>query len=820
MAKKLIFILFGLIVFLFLPSFAEAACQIAPFYKASPSDCRWGYYGAGVERLGIIGTIEKVPATNGYVFWHPSCEDAQGKCSNSGFPTGYDGQSCTARDACWLIVCSEFTASGYWDFSDSKCVTCSEYFESRNLGGTAAVYAGCGSESGNPGDGQCESACGAEDACDEKFVDDICGFEKICNYNCECVTDIPDPDCSSACQDIGYNTGTCFPGSTNCSVQGYPKAVGNNCWYDCYNKSGTACDGTCLCLNLDSPEPSSYYQSGSNCYYNCNVTCKNNDGWYRDTSSCTNCNLGTCCDCISSGCNANDNNCSGEVECLPSPDCTCEEVGEPDLIINSVSTGGSNISYNIKNQGDGTAGGSVSSLSIDGVYKTNDSVASLSAGGSSNESFSYSWTCSGISDIIRVCADSGGSVAESNETNNCNQTTVSCTVYLPDLVITNIWAEGSTIHYNIANQAVGATAMNSPTSLYVNGSYQIAVAVNFLYAGQSRDEAFEYYTWTCPASPDTDTIRICADCGGGDDCVALIDESNEGNNCKTENLSCPPCTGSLDVSISGIDTCTVTSSLTVSGSGCNGQSWQIKDNGITKCSGTVSGDPYSYTCPDWTVGAGSYTYNLYINDELKDSEPVTCLETPNEDPTCSLLSATPDSGDAPLLVEFTGSGTDTDGSIVAYEWDFDGDGIWDNTTLINTDSHTYDTPDTYTAKLRVQDDDGAWSSIPAACTQVITVTEAGPVIASPGVATNMATNITQTSATLNGYLDSLGYDPEECPDCQCIVWFEWKLSATSTWNKTTPVSMTAEGPFAAVHSDLTPGETYDFKAFAKTAGSW
>jgi hypothetical protein len=96
----------------------------------------------------------------------------------------------------------------------------------------------------------------------------------------------------------------------------------------------------------------------------------------------------------------------------------------------------------------------------------------------------------------------------------------------------------------------------------------------------------------------------------------------------------------------------------------------------------------------------------------------------------------------------------------------------------------------------------------------LTVTEGGVAIVPPVVTTNPATNITQTSATLNGTLNNIG------GASTCLVWFKWKLSTATTWNETTPISMTATGPFSAVISGLTAGQTYYFEAFAKNGGSW
>ena len=50
------------------------------------------------------------------------------------------------------------------------------------------------------------------------------------------------------------------------------------------------------------------------------------------------------------------------------------------------------------------------------------------------------------------------------------------------------------------------------------------------------------------------------------------------------------------------------------------------------------------------------------------------------------------------------SSWDPDGTIVSYEWDFDGDGTYDATGV--TISHIYTIPGEYTVKLRVTDDDG------------------------------------------------------------------------------------------------------------------
>ena len=101
----------------------------------------------------------------------------------------------------------------------------------------------------------------------------------------------------------------------------------------------------------------------------------------------------------------------------------------------------------------------------------------------------------------------------------------------------------------------------------------------------------------------------------------------------------------------------------------------------------------------------------------------------------------------------------------------------------------------------------------------LTVTAGGAAINPPSVTTNTATNVTQASATLNGTLNSLGYDPGTCSSCSCIVWFKW--GPTTAMANSTPVqTMTSTGSFSANISGLTAGQTYYFEAFAKNGGSW
>jgi hypothetical protein len=58
-------------------------------------------------------------------------------------------------------------------------------------------------------------------------------------------------------------------------------------------------------------------------------------------------------------------------------------------------------------------------------------------------------------------------------------------------------------------------------------------------------------------------------------------------------------------------------------------------------------------------------------------------------------------------LQFSGAGTDEDGTIAKYEWDFDGDGVFEwSSTENGRELNIYNNEDTYTATLRVTDNDG------------------------------------------------------------------------------------------------------------------
>jgi len=133
---------------------------------------------------------------------------------------------------------------------------------------------------------------------------------------------------------------------------------------------------------------------------------------------------------------------------------------------------------------------------------------------------------------------------------------------------------------------------------------------------------------------------------------------------------------------------------------------------------------YAWSFGDGSAGAGLlaghtyYTAGIYAvlltvrngsGDEDQATVTIAVLEAPiagNARPTAS-FTATPASGEAPLVVNFNASASsDPDGSITSYAWSFGDSGNASGTTAI----HTYTSVGTYTARLIVTDNDGATNS--------------------------------------------------------------------------------------------------------------
>ena len=209
---------------------------------------------------------------------------------------------------------------------------------------------------------------------------------------------------------------------------------------------------------------------------------------------------------------------------------------KPDLIITEIICDRANdrIGYKIKNIGDATAPkGHYTTLFVDGAFKIKEQVdVNLAPGASSQRYFDYySWQCSPPQDNVKVCADYGDFVDESNEKNNCREETCQCAPpEKPDLIITDVWNEDSTICYQVRNIGNATAPKGHYTALSIDGEPVVNDLVDVELGPKERLKQCFNYGWQC--SPPDDTITVCADHKD------VVDEADETNNCRNETWKC------------------------------------------------------------------------------------------------------------------------------------------------------------------------------------------------------------------------------------------------------------------------------------------
>ncbi len=133
------------------------------------------------------------------------------------------------------------------------------------------------------------------------------------------------------------------------------------------------------------------------------------------------------------------------------------------------------------------------------------------------------------------------------------------------------------------------------------------------------------------------------------------------------------------------------------------------DGNYDSDTGSVQSTYYRYQSP------GNFNARLRVTDNSGAStvsSPKTILiESPVSQPPLTLyLTAEPNSGTSPLSTVFYASISDPNAKIINYEWDLDGNGIYEAKTTTSPISNTFTNPGTYIVKARATDSYGATST--------------------------------------------------------------------------------------------------------------
>jgi hypothetical protein len=193
-----------------------------------------------------------------------------------------------------------------------------------------------------------------------------------------------------------------------------------------------------------------------------------------------------------------------------------------------------NITYTIKSIGNDPAPKSTISIIIDETEVATDFVLRL-ASGESYTKILGPFTMSGDADTIKICADNGGDVVETDETNNCLESVFEYSdddeEEKPDLTIeekSEEWVDLVNKTYNITYtiKNIGdASAPETTISIIIDETEVATDSVPELAEGENYTKTLGPFSM----SEDEDTIKVCADREYD------VEERDETNNCR-ENI--------------------------------------------------------------------------------------------------------------------------------------------------------------------------------------------------------------------------------------------------------------------------------------------
>ncbi len=209
------------------------------------------------------------------------------------------------------------------------------------------------------------------------------------------------------------------------------------------------------------------------------------------------------------------------------------------------------------------------------------------------------------------------------------------------------------------------------------------------------------------------------------------------------------------------------------------------DNGIVTYSWDFGDGSPIETGPNPThtyLTGGVYTATLTVTDnngvDNVNTDTNTVVITVNAVPVANIV-ADPISGDAPLLVNFTGSGSTDDTAVVSYAWDFaDGSPLDTNADT----SYTFNTPGSYEVELTVTDAEGLSD------TETVTITVTDPVVNDAPVAVVVADPLSGDAPLLVNFTGSGSTDDT------AVVSYAWDFADGSPLDTNADTSYTFNTP--------------------------
>jgi PKD repeat protein len=207
----------------------------------------------------------------------------------------------------------------------------------------------------------------------------------------------------------------------------------------------------------------------------------------------------------------------------------------------------------------------------------------------------------------------------------------------------------------------------------------------------------------------TAKVRVTDD-GGLRDIASIVVSAGAANQPPTADLQANPTSGATPLVVD-FD---ASASADIDGSIVDYE-WDLDGDGNFSETGQEADARGAATTGETYIAAGTYNPVVRVTDNQGASDTATVqLDVTGNQPPVPDLQATPLTGDAPLLVDFDATASsDPDDGIADYEWDFDGDLIFNEVGSeadaqgSATGSHTYNFGGTYNPTVRVFDVAGA-----------------------------------------------------------------------------------------------------------------
>ena len=262
--------------------------------------------------------------------------------------------------------------------------------------------------------------------------------------------------------------------------------------------------------------------------------------------------------------------------------------------------------------------------------------------------------------------------------------------------------------------------------------------------------------------------------GAASDVTASSDGYYFGSSALSSILRAVPSTGDAPLTVTFSPDATTQTAIEL-------YQWDFDGDGNIDSSDTV-GRNFTYTYTD----SGAYNATLTVTDTERNTATSTLIINVGNEPPVVLAEASPSNGAVPLTVTFTATATDDQG-IKEYSWDFDGDGVVDETSSAPSSQYTYVAEGVFKPVLIVTDNLDAGTTLQVPTIDIRTGATGSPTVSLAANITSglapLAVNLSATTGELNG--DS-------------VVLWEWDFNGDGDYETSSTTSSSISHTFNAL----------------------